>query len=150
VRQGLEGLAQTARPEIARRALIVLARSRGLNEAEIATALSVGRSCVRRWLQRYERHGILGLQTARRPAHPVVFTADVRAAIGRCSRTQPRDLGVALDRWSLRALRNTLIRQRVVRNISIQHLRRILAEAGIALKGVDPAAPPTLRQPALG
>src|SRR5262249_2887732 len=69
--RGLEALAQGSRAEVARRARVVLARSRGLSEAEVAAALGVGRSCVRRWLQRYERHGILGLQTARRPSRPL-------------------------------------------------------------------------------
>jgi len=131
VRRGLELLAQSSRPELARRARVVLARSRGLNETEIATALGVGRSCVRRWLQRFERHGMLGLQAARRPARPLVFTSDVRAAIVRHARMSPEQLGFTGTRWSLRALRTALIRQRVVRTISIQHLGRILAEAGV-------------------
>jgi transposase len=134
VRRGLELLAQSSRPELARRARIVLARSRGLNETEIATALGVGRSCVRRWLQRFERHGMLGLQAARRPARPLVFTSDVRAAIVRHARMNPEQLGFTGARWSLRALRTALIRQRVVHKISIQHLGRILAEAGVSLR----------------
>ncbi|MBI3784831.1 MAG: helix-turn-helix domain-containing protein [Deltaproteobacteria bacterium] len=150
VRRGLEHLAQTCKPEVARRSLIILARSRGLNEAEIATALGVGRSCVRRWLQRYDRHGILGLQTVKRPSHPVVFTQEVRTAIARCGRTNPREFGASTDRWSLRGLRNTLVRQRIVRNISIQHLRRILGEAGIFLKGTVDTGVEELRRPAIG
>jgi transposase len=134
VRRGLEGLARGTRPEIARRAQVVLARSRGLSEAEIATALGIGRSCVRRWLLRFQRHGILGLQAARRPSHPLVFTPDVRAAIARHARMEPRHLGFTGTRWSLRALRAALMKQRVVRNISIQHLGRILAEAGVSLR----------------
>jgi transposase len=151
VRQGLEDLAQNARPEIARRARLVLARSRGLSEAEVATALNVGRSCVRRWLQRFERHGILGLQTARRPSHPLIFTPEVRAAIVRYAQMQPRELGLPGTRWSLRTLRGTLVRQRVVRNISVQHLRRIIAEAGVTLRRESAPMPPVeLRAPARG
>jgi transposase len=151
VRQGLETLAQSPRPEVARRARLVLARSRGLSEAEVATALNVGRSCVRRWLQRFERHGILGLQTARRPSHPLVFTPDVRAAIVRHAQAEPRQLGSPGVRWSLRTLRTALIRQRVVRNISVQHLRRIIAEAGVSLRG-EPLEMPVadMRTPARG
>jgi transposase len=145
VRRGLEVLAQGARPEVARRAHVVLAKSRGLSEAEVATALGVGRSCVRRWVQRFQRHGILGLQMARRSSHPLVFTADVRSAIARMARTEPRQFGVIGARWSLRTLRAGLIRQRVVRKISIQHLGRILAEAGVSLRR---QAPPPLRAPA--
>jgi len=147
VRRGLEGLGQSSRTEVARRARIVLARNRGLSEAEIATALGVGRSCVRRWLQRFQRHGILGLQAARRPSRPLVFTSDVRAAIVRHARMEPSQLGFAGTRWSLRALRTALIRQRVVYKISIQHLGRILAEAGVSLRGHTPAAVVPTRAP---
>jgi transposase len=135
VRQGVEALAESSRPEIARRARVVLARSRGLSETEVATALGVGRSCVRRWLQRYQRHGILGLQTVRRSSHPLVFTAEVRAAIVRHAQMTPQQLGyTGTHHWSLRALRAALIRQRVVTSISLQHLRRILAEGGVSLR----------------
>ena len=132
--RGLEVLASNARVEVARRARIVLARSRGLSESEVATALGIGRSCVRRWSQRFQRHGILGLQTARRSSRPLVFTPDVRSAIVRHALTEPSQLGYSGSHWSLRALRAALIRQRVIRNISIQHLGRILAEAGVSLR----------------
>ena len=148
VQRGLEILARGTRPEIARRAQVVLARSRGLSEVEIATALGIGRSCVRRWLQRFQRHGILGLQAARRPSHPLVFTPDVRAAIARHAQMEPRQLGFTGTRWSLRALRAALIRQRVVRKISIQHLGRILAEAGVSLRDQHNSAVGRPRSPA--
>ncbi len=134
VQRGLEMLAQDTRAEVARRARVVLARSRGLSEIEVATALGVGRSCVRRWLQRFQRHGILGLQTAHRSSRPLVFTPDVRAAMVRYAQTRPAQLGAPEPRWSLRTLRNALIRHRVVRKISIQHLGRILTEAGVSLR----------------
>jgi transposase len=140
VQQGLEALAQSPRPEVARRARVVQARIRGLSETEVATALGVGRSCVRRWLQRFERHGILGLQTVRRSSHPLVFTAEVRAAIIRHAQMAPQQLGCAAPHWSLRALRSALIRHRVIKTISIQHLRRILAEGGVSLRAQATAA----------
>jgi transposase len=149
VQRGLEVLISEARPDIARRARIVLARSRGLSEPEIASALGVGRSCVRRWLLRFQQHGILGLQMARRSSRPLVFTADVRAAIVRHALMNPRELGQPRPRWSLRTLRSALIRQRVVRKISIQHLGRILAEAGVSLRGT-PVSFAETRVPARG
>ncbi len=150
VRRGLELLAQDSNAEIARRARIVLARTRGLGEMEVATALSVGRSSVRRWLQRFQRHGILGLQTARRASHPLVFTPDVRATIVRYARMDPKRFGLPGTYWSLRTLQGTLIRQRVVRKISIQHLGRILAEAGVSLRNQPPAPIPRSQVPARG
>ncbi|MFI5396237.1 MAG: helix-turn-helix domain-containing protein [Candidatus Binatia bacterium] len=148
VQRGLDVLAREARPEIARRARVVLARSRGLSEVEIASALGIGRSCVRRWLQRFQRHGMLGLQMARRSSRPLVFTTEVRAAIVRHALMDPKQLGIMQPRWSLRSLRSALIRQRVVRKISIQHLGRILAEAGVSFRGGMPV--PEARVPASG
>lgn len=135
VRRGLEALAQASRPEVSRRARIILARNRGLSESEIATALRVGRNCVRRWLRRFQQHGMLGLQLARRPVQPLVFTAEVRSAIAAHARMRPEQLGFTGPEWSLRTLRAALIQQRVVPGISIQHLGRILAEAGVLLHG---------------
>lgn len=145
VRRGLEQLANAGRPEVGRRARVVLARSRGLSEAEVAAALDIGRSCVRRWLQRFERHGILGLQTVRRPARPVVFTPDVRVAIVEHAQTPPSEVGANVSRWSLRTLRASLVRKGIVRNISVQHLRRVLAEAGVSLHPEAAVAQPAAR-----
>ena len=150
VQRGLEVLVREARPEVARRARVVLARSRGLNEAEVASALGVGRSCVRRWLQRFQRHGILGLQMARRSSHPLIFTADVRASIVHHALMDPKQLGFSRPRWSLRSLRTALIREHVVRRISIQHLGRILAEGGVSLRGGLPVPVPATQVPARG
>src|ERR1700687_771342 len=132
--RGVEALAPSPRPDVVRPARVVLARRRGLSETELATAVGVGRGCVRRGSQRFRRHGILGLQTARRPSHPLVFTAEVRAAIVRHANTPPRQLGVPLEHWSLLALRTSLARQGVVGKISVQHLRRILTEARVNLR----------------
>ena len=103
---------------------------------------------MRRWLQRFERHGILGLQMARRSSHPLIFTHDVRSAIVRHARMEPRQFGVTGTRWSLRTLRAALVRQRVVRKISIQHLGRILAEAGVSLRRQTATAAVSTRAPA--
>jgi transposase len=149
--RGLDLLVSGSRVEVARRARIVLARSRGLSESEVATALGIGRSCVRRWLQRFQRHGILGLQTARRSSRPLVFTPDVRSAIVRHALMEPGQLGYTASRWSLRALRTALIRQRIIHKISIQHLGRILAEAGVSLRDPSHAETSSLsRTPAHG
>ena len=134
VQAGLEALADGPRGDVARRARVVLARSRGLSEAEIASALGVGRNCVRRWLRRFQRHGILGLQAARRTAQPTTFTPDIRAAIIRHARSTPSQFGLDRPYWSLRSLQGSLVRHRIVGKISVQHLRRILAEADVSFR----------------
>jgi transposase len=145
VRHALEGLAQGARADRSIRAQIVLASSRGLNEAEIAAGLHVGRVTVRRWLRRFRRAGILGLHTLPRPQ---VFSYRVRQAVIRFANTDPQCYGIDRTSWSLQALRAELIRHRVVRACSVGQLRHLLAGAGIHLDGAD--MPATHASPAAG
>jgi transposase len=98
VRRALESLADGARADRRQRAQIVLASIRGLNESEIAAALHLGRGTVRRWLRRFRRAGILGLQSQPRRAlsNPQVCEAVVRMASG-----DPRMFGVNAPVWTL-------------------------------------------------
>ncbi len=137
VRQALERMAAGTRRDRQVRARIVLAGSQGLNEAEIADALRVGRGPVRRWLRRFRRAGILGLQAL--PGQPAL-AAPVRAAILRMAASDPYRYGVSRPRWSLHSLQTALIRRRVVRAISIAHLRRILREAQPAARTAPPGS----------
>ncbi len=135
VRHALESLVHGPRRDRSLRAQIVLACSRGLNEAEIAAALHLGRATVRRWLRRFRRAGILGLHTL--PRRPL-FTHQVREAIVRSATSDPSSLGVNQPHWSLPTLQTALIRHRVVRTISVEYLRRILTAAGVQLRGAPP------------
>jgi len=141
-RRELEDLVQQTAPDISRRARMVLSRVSGTSEGETAASFGVSRSCVRRWLTRFGQRGIQGFQAVRRPVHPLIFTPDIRSAIVQCAEIDPRALGFKRSRWSLRTLRSALIRQAVVQRISIQHLGRILGEAGVSLRhGNEPVQP---------
>ena len=135
MRRALESLADGPRRDRALRAQIVLASGRGLNEAEIAAALHIGRLTVRRWLRRFRRAGILGLQTQPRGA---VYSHQVRQQIVRIATGEPRRYGVNRPAWSLNTLQSALIRNRTVRSISLEYLRRVLRGAGVSLRGVHP------------
>jgi transposase len=129
LRRALESLARGPRADRSLRAQIVLANHRGLNEAEIAAALHVGRAAVRRWLRRFRRAGILGLHTL--PRNPVL-TRQVQQTIHRFAARDPRRYGVNRSAWTLELLRRVLIGQRVVRTISVDQLRRVLRNGGSA------------------
>ncbi len=147
VRRAVESLANGPRADRRLRAQIVLASFRGLNEAEIAAALHVGRARVRRWLRRFRRAGILGLHTL--PRRPVL-TVQMQQAIRRLAAREPRRYGIEQSAWTLELLRRTLVRQRIVRNISVEQLRRVLYEHGVPTRRA-PAAPLFLeRPPAVG
>jgi transposase len=130
VRHALESLAQGPRADRALRAQVVLSSSRGLNEQEIAAALHIGRATVRRWLRRFRKSGILGLQTLSTRS---TLTRPVQQTILRIAKGDPRRFGSQRTAWTMHSLHAALLRHRVVRTISVEHLRRILAEAGVEL-----------------
>ena len=139
MKRALESLAQGARRDRSLRAQIVLASGRGLNETEIASALHLGRGTVRRWLRRFRRFGILGLHTLPRTiqAPPTVCSAVVRMAT-----SDPSRYGVHQRRWTLRTLHAALLRQRTLRGLTPEQVRRILAESGVSLPaGAQPSYP---------
>lgn len=147
MQHALESLAQGARADRSLRAQIVLASSRGLNETEIAAALHIGRATVRRWLRRFRKAGILGLQTLPRQA---LITHQTRQAIARVASADPRRYGVNRSQWSLSSLQGALVRHRVVRAISLQYLRRALSDAGVQLQDKNATADQQERSPAVG
>lgn len=143
LRHALESLASGPRADRRLRAQIVLASHRGLNETEIAAALHVGRAMVRRWLRRFRRAGILGLQTLpRRPP----LTHPVHQAIRQFAARNPRQYGLNRSSWTIESLRSVLIRERVVRAISIEQLRAVLDRTRAARRRVL-AEPRYLEQP---
>lgn len=134
VQHALESLAQGSRADRALRAQIVLASSRGLDENEIAAAVHIGRATVRRWLRRFRKAGILGLQTLSTRS---TLTRQVRHAILRMAKSDPRRYGSHRPAWTLHSLQAALLRHRVVRTLSIEQLRRILAEGGLQFGTTD-------------
>jgi transposase len=55
---------------VARRIRIVLLKSEGYSQTAIAVRVGVGRSIVRKWIQRYLASGIPGLMDLSRPGRP--------------------------------------------------------------------------------
>lgn len=146
MKRALQSLAQGGRRDRSLRAQIVLASSRGLNEAEIASALHMGRATVRRWLRRFRRFGILGLHTLPRSGPP---TPKIRNAVVRVATGSPGRYGVNQPHWTLRSLHAALLRHRVVRRMTAEQVRRILAESGVSLPaGAQPSY--QQRSPAVG
>lgn len=125
VRHALESMRDRAAGDRRVRAQIVLAHSQGLNEAEITAALHVGRATVRRWLRRFRRAGILGLETLPRTT-PI--RAKTRQEIVLIASTPPRQYGLDRDQWTLPGLRRVLVRTRVVPAISLAQLGRLVRD----------------------
>jgi transposase len=80
--------------------------------------------------QAFARHGLRCLLPTRRPGAPARLTTAQLKAIWRLAERSPLAVGLPFARWSLAKLRAYLIRQRLVKAISREHLRRVLKKGG--------------------
>ncbi|MDE0079842.1 MAG: helix-turn-helix domain-containing protein, partial [Caldilineaceae bacterium] len=86
---------------------------------------------VRKWIHRYNQHGLDGLRSGKSPGRPPVFTAAQREAIVDIASADPTSLNLPFNQWSLQRLRKYLIDEEVVDQISVETIRQILRAHGI-------------------
>ena len=131
-RRELEDIARNGNGvKFARRAIVILASSRGIPVVQIAEILGYNDIQVRRIIHMFERGGIEGLRPRYRGGRPFLFTKDQRQAVIELAECRPRDLGYPLSQWSLSQLQVVLIKQKKVKYISRPTIRTILLEAGL-------------------
>ena len=102
-RSTLEGLARRARtaPQVARRARIVLACARGLDNQTVAKKLRVSAQTVGRWRARFVARRVDGLFDEPRPGVPrTIPDVQVDAVVTRTLETTPR----GATQWSTRTM----------------------------------------------
>jgi transposase len=112
-----------------RRAEALLLLAAGHTAAFIARLLQAHVNTVYSDLRAFAHHGLRCLQPTRRGAPSRLTTAQLKA-IWRLAERSPLALGLPFARWSLAKLRAYLIRKRLVKAISREHLRRVLKKGG--------------------
>jgi len=129
----LEGeLASQAR----RRAETILYHGLGLKGQQIAEALQVHPNTVYADLQAFEREGLACVRPLPVGGTPRRISDQQLNAIWRWAECLPRDLGLPDPRWTLMSFREFLVkRQRVLKHISLEHLRRLLKKKTFAFVG---------------
>ena len=113
------------------RAQILLASDSQVAAPEIARVLQTDENQVRRVIAEFNTDGMDSLRPPTGGGHPRRIDNDTGEAIGVIALARPCDLGEPGTRWSLSRLRRYLIRHRVLRSISKEHLRRLLNKMGI-------------------
>jgi transposase len=113
------------------RAQIILASDSRVAAPEIARVLRTDENQVRRVIAEFNADGMDSLRPPTGGGHPRRIDDATRDRIREVALARPCDLGEPATRWSLSRLRRYLIRQRVVRSISKEHLRRLLNKMGI-------------------
>ena len=92
---------RTSAQALALRSRIVLAAAAGPNNTEIARALGIAVSSVRKWRNRFAEHRLDGLTDEPRPGQPRKITdAKVDEVIVRTLETSPKDA----THWSTRSM----------------------------------------------
>jgi transposase len=117
--------------EMGRRAHIVLLSAEHAGVQEISSAVGLHPINVRKWIHRFNRYGLNGLYPRRSPGRPKLFTEDQREAIVGMACTNPQELGLAFDSWSLQRLRYELTERGIAQEISAETIRQELLRSGL-------------------
>jgi len=123
-------LEQPLQPWQRRRVEAVLLHAAGHTAQDIATLLAVHVNTVYTDLRLFHRRRLAGLLKRRSLGAPPRLTPPQRRSICRMAQQSPTELGLPYGRWSLGKFRDYLLRQRIVRTISREHLRRVLKKGG--------------------
>ena len=120
--------------EMGRRARIVLLSAEHVGVQEISNAASLHPINVRKWIHRFNRYGLNGLYPKRSPGRPKLFTDDQRQAIVGMASTDPQELGLQFDSWSLQRLRYELTERGIAPDISAETIRQELLRNGLTFE----------------
>ncbi|MYC93722.1 MAG: helix-turn-helix domain-containing protein [Caldilineaceae bacterium SB0661_bin_32] len=128
----LERIIQNMENDVSiQRLMIILLSAQGHKVQEISREVDLHPINVRKWIHRYNRHGLDGLRSGKSPGRPPVFTAAQRQAIVDIASADPTSLKLPFNQWSLQRLRKYLIDEEVVAQISVETIRQILRTQGI-------------------
>jgi transposase len=106
-----------------KRATGLLELDRGKSMSAVATTLSVSKTTVRTWRDRYEQEGLQILHDKPRPGRPIEFDGEQRAKITAlaCS-----EAPVGHERWDLRLLADKAVELNYCESISHTQVAKIL------------------------
>src|SRR5262249_47557295 len=109
-----------------RGAEVLLLHAAGQPASAMARLLQVHVNTIYADLRAFARHGLPSLRQRGRVGAPPRLSRGQIDAIHRLASQPPTASGLAFSRWTLAKLRDSLIRQRIVKAISREHLRRVL------------------------
>jgi len=98
----------------------------GVVATDIARQLSVHVNTVYADLHAFAQDGLAVVHTRRKRGRPARIGPKEVRQICQLADRPPAEQGLAYGRWSLSSLRDQLIKQRVVKRISREHLRRLI------------------------
>lgn len=133
-KQEIDRLCRKRANGVTLRARIIQLSSQGVPIPEIIRRLGTTRQTVYFWLNRFEEHGLEGLEDQPRSGRPSVLTEETCRRIVRIATSKPRDLGLHFTSWSLPKLKRYLLEEKIVPFICIESIRTALRKGGLTLK----------------
>jgi transposase len=120
--------------DLSRRARIIFLSDQRVGVQEISAIVALHPINVRKWIHRFNRYGVNGLFPRRSPGRPRLFSEDQRRAIVGMATTDPQDLGLGFDSWSLQRLRYQLTESGITSDISPETIRQELLRSGLVFE----------------
>ncbi len=113
------------------RLMIVLFSAQGHRVQEISREVDLHPINVRKWIHRFNAEGMEGLRSGKSPGRPPVFSDEQKDEIVALANGDPRKLGLSFTQWSLQRMRNYLVDQGIVEQISVETIRQVLRANGV-------------------
>jgi len=125
-----EWMEESEQPWQRRRASILVYYASGLSTQDIAAAVGVHPNTVYAVVHAFEQRGMAAVTAPVPRGAPSRVRPDQVAEMRRLADLSPTEVGLPHGRWSLANLRDYLIKKRIVKGISREHLRRLLKKGG--------------------
>ncbi|MEW6104640.1 MAG: helix-turn-helix domain-containing protein [bacterium] len=131
----LKKLLKSTNTRLYKRARVIwLSSAQQLKAPEIAKIADLHLNKVRKYIRRFNERGIAGLYQKPSPGRPRQITTEQRRQIIRLLKAKPKAFGLPLSSWNLRELCQIAIKEGIVKSISPEYMRRIIAEEGYSYK----------------
>ncbi len=131
----LEELLKSTNTRLYKRARVIwLSATQYLKAPEIAKIVDLHLNKVRKYIRRFNKKGIAGLYQNPSSGRPREIKLQQRKQIIRLLKSKPKAFGLAWSSWNLRGLCQIAIKEEIVRSISPEYIRRIIAEEGYSYK----------------
>lgn len=121
--------------QIVLRAKIILLASEGKNHGEIARKLDISWDMARLWRNRWletsnrELSLVQRLQDLERIGAPGKFSLEQITLMFALACSPPSDYGRPISHWTPTELASEIMKQGIIKSISVRHVGRLLAEA---------------------
>jgi len=118
--------------QMVQRARLILASAAGSSPPQIERQMGLSAACVREWIKRFNRQGVLGLFDQARSGRPAEYTAEQALQVVEIATSTPSERDVPINTWSLTHLQRYLEEHTDVGRLCRETIRGILHANGIS------------------